>query len=126
MVKNYGSDVSREQFEIIREDLGPVNTKWEVVNGVLWGKTGTRFTHVQTNRWAKNNVLEKIFVYLQKQGTIAIQKSLYKSRNKVERLFRKIKRFRRIFTRYDKLDSIFLFFIYSAFIFDSLFRVNRP
>ena len=88
--------------------LGPVNTKWEVVNGVLWGKTGTRFTHVQTNRWAKNNVLEKILVYLQKQGTIAIQKSLYKSRNKVERLFRKIKRFRRIFTRYDKLDSIFL------------------
>ncbi|MBR0184146.1 MAG: transposase, partial [Clostridia bacterium] len=53
-------------------------------------------------------------------------KVLYKSRNKVERLFRKIKRFRRIFTRYDKLDSIFLFFIYFAFIFDSLFRVNRP
>ena len=106
--------------------LGPVNTKWEVVNGVLWGKTGTRFTHVQTNRWAKNNVLEKIFVYLQKQGTIAIQKSLYKSRNDIERLFRKIKRFRRIFTRYDKLDSIFLFFIYFAFIFDSLLRVNRP
>ena len=53
-------------------------------------------------------------------------KVLYKSLNKVERLFRKIKRFRRIFTRYDKLDSIFLFFIYFAFIFDSLFRVNRP
>ena len=46
-------------------------------------------------------------------------KVLYKLRNKIERLFRKIKRFRRIFTRYDKLDSIFLFFIYFAFIFDA-------
>ena len=53
-------------------------------------------------------------------------KVLYKLRNNIERLFRKIKRFRRIFTRYDKLDSIFLFFIYFAFIFDSLLRVNRP
>ena len=53
-------------------------------------------------------------------------KILYKSRNKVERLFRKIKCLRRIFTRYDKLDYVFLFFIYFAFIVDSLFRVNRP
>ena len=56
----------------------------------------------------------------------AFDKILYKSRNKVERLFRKIKRIRRIFTRYDKLDSVFLFFIHFAFIFDSLLRVNRP
>ena len=34
-------------------------------------------------------------------------KQLYKQRNQVERLFRRIKRFRRIFTRYDKLDVIF-------------------
>ncbi len=53
-------------------------------------------------------------------------KVLYKSRNNIERLFRKIKRFMRIFTRYDKLDSVFLFFIYFSVIFDSLFRVNRP
>lgn len=33
---------------------------------------------------------------------------LYKLRNQVERLFRRLKRFRRIFTRYDKLDVIFL------------------
>ena len=30
---------------------------------------------------------------------------LYKQRNQVERLFRRIRRFRRVFTRYDKLDS---------------------
>jgi len=33
-------------------------------------------------------------------------KTLYKQRNQVERLFRRLKRFRRIFTRYDKLDII--------------------
>ncbi|RKJ75310.1 hypothetical protein D7X33_17575 [Butyricicoccus sp. 1XD8-22] len=35
-------------------------------------------------------------------------KQLYKQRNRVERLFRYIKCFRCIFTRYDKLDVIFL------------------
>ena len=47
-------------------------------------------------------------------------KQLYKQRNQVERLFRRIKRFRRIFTRYDKLDVIFLSFVYFALIFDAL------
>ena len=47
-------------------------------------------------------------------------KELYKQRNQVERLFRRIKRFRRIFTRYDKLDVIFLAFIYFALIIDAL------
>ena len=39
-------------------------------------------------------------------------KQLYRLRNQVERLFRRIKRFRRIFTRYDNLDVVFLTFIY--------------
>ncbi len=47
-------------------------------------------------------------------------KELYKQRNQVERLFRRLKRFRRIFTRYDKLDVIFLSFIYFAFIIDAI------
>ena len=47
-------------------------------------------------------------------------KQLYKQRNKVERLFRRLKRFRRIFTRYDKLDIIFLTFVYLALIVDTL------
>jgi len=41
-------------------------------------------------------------------------------RNQVERQFRRLKRFRRIFTRYDKLDIIFLSFVYFAFIVDAL------
>ena len=39
-------------------------------------------------------------------------KEMYKKRNVVERLFRKLKEFRRIFTRYDKLDIVFLGFAY--------------
>jgi len=38
-------------------------------------------------------------------------KELYKGRNVVERNFRNIKQFRRVFTRYDKLDKT-----YNAFI----------
>jgi len=42
---------------------------------------------------------------------------LYKERNQVERLFNKLKNFRRVATRYDKLDTAFLGFIYLAAIF---------
>ena len=45
---------------------------------------------------------------------------LYKRRNEIERFFRRLKRFRRIFTRYDKLDIIFAGFILLAMIIDSL------
>jgi transposase len=47
-------------------------------------------------------------------------KEFYKMRNQVERLFNRIKRFRKIFTRYDKLDIMFLAFIFFALIVDSL------
>jgi transposase len=51
---------------------------------------------------------------------------MYKKRNEVERLFRRLKGFRRIFSRFDKLDVIFTFFIHFALIVDTLFSVNRP
>ena len=53
-------------------------------------------------------------------------KEMYKKRNKIERLFRRLKGFRRIFSRFDKLDVVFRFFIKFALIFDSLISVNRP
>ena len=48
-------------------------------------------------------------------------KELYKRRNQVERYFLRLKRFRKVFTRYDKLDSIFLSLIMLAMTFDALF-----
>ena len=52
-------------------------------------------------------------------------KELYKRRNTVERFFLRIKRFRKIFTRYDKLDIIFSGFILFAMIIDAINSVNR-
>jgi len=45
---------------------------------------------------------------------------IYRQRNEVERFFLRIKRFRRVFTRYDKLDIVFAGFILFAMIIDSI------
>ena len=49
-----------------------------------------------------------------------LDKQLYKKRNEVERLFRRLKAFRRIFSRFDKLDLMFNAFIHIALIADAL------
>ena len=41
-------------------------------------------------------------------------------RNEIERLFRRLKEFRRIFSRFEKLDVVFLGFIVFALIVDAL------
>ena len=45
---------------------------------------------------------------------------MYKRRNEVERLFRRLKGFRRIFSRFEKLDVLFLGFILLTLIVDAL------
>ena len=45
---------------------------------------------------------------------------MYKRRNEVERLFRRLKGFRRIFSRFEKLDVLFLGFILITLIVDAL------
>ena len=47
-------------------------------------------------------------------------RELYKRRNEVERLFRRLKGFRRVFSRFDKLDALYMGFILSALIYDAL------
>ena len=47
-------------------------------------------------------------------------RALYKRRNEIERLFRRLKGFRRIFTRFEKLDVMFVAFINFALIVDGL------
>ena len=47
-------------------------------------------------------------------------REIYKRRNEVERLFRRLKGFRRIFTRFEKLDALFLGFIVFALIVEAL------
>ena len=54
-------------------------------------------------------------------------KTLYRRRNEVERFFRRLKYSRRIFTRYDKLDTTYIAFIQLALV-GEFFRksVNTP
>ena len=47
-------------------------------------------------------------------------RALYTRRNEIERLFRRLKRFRRIFSRFETLDVLFVAFINFALIVDSL------
>ena len=47
-------------------------------------------------------------------------KALYRKRNEIERLFRRLKGFRRIFSRFDKLDVVFLAFLNFALIVEAL------
>ncbi|MDR0455693.1 MAG: hypothetical protein LBH20_03295, partial [Treponema sp.] len=53
-------------------------------------------------------------------------KELYKRRNEIERFFRRLKAFRAVFTRYDKLDIVFFFFFLFASIIILLRCVNTP
>jgi transposase len=45
---------------------------------------------------------------------------MYCKRNKVEWLFRRLKGFRRVFSRFDKLDVMFTGFIHFALIVEAL------
>jgi transposase len=47
-------------------------------------------------------------------------RALYSKRTEIERLFRRLKGYRRIFSRFEKLDAVFLGFIAFAFIVEAL------
>jgi transposase len=47
-------------------------------------------------------------------------REMYKRRNEVERLFRRLKGFRRIFSRFEKLDVMFIAFIHFALVVEAL------
>ncbi len=49
-----------------------------------------------------------------------LDKKVYRQRNRVERLIRRLKGFRRVFTRYDKLDAVFRSFVIFALIWLTL------
>jgi transposase len=55
----------------------------------------------------------------------AYDRGLYRRRNEIERLFRRLKGFRRIFSRFEKLDIMFTAFIHFALIIDMV-CVNTP
>ncbi len=50
----------------------------------------------------------------------AYDRAVYKKRNEIERLFRRLKGFRRIFSRFEKLDVLFFGFLNFALIVEAL------
>ncbi len=50
----------------------------------------------------------------------AYDREVYKRRNEIERLFRRLKGFRRLFSRFEKLDVMFIGFITFALIVEGL------
>lgn len=53
-------------------------------------------------------------------GPWEYDREMYKRRNEVERLFRRLKGFRRIFSRFEKLDVMYLAFLNFALVADRL------
>jgi transposase len=56
-------------------------------------------------------------------------RAMCRRRNEIERLFRRLKGFRRIFSRFDKMDLVFLAFLHFALIVEALrylVSVNTP
>ena len=49
-----------------------------------------------------------------------LDEETYKRRNEVERLFGRLKRWRRVYTRYDKLDVMYSAFVSLALIYDMI------
>lgn len=47
-------------------------------------------------------------------------RALYRRRNEIDRLLRRLKSFRRIFSRFDKLDVMFLAFLHLALSVEAL------
>jgi transposase len=56
-----------------------------------------------------------------------LDRVVYRRRNQIERLFRRLKAYRRAFCRFDKLDVLFLGFVVLALIIEALrISVNTP
>jgi hypothetical protein len=49
-----------------------------------------------------------------------LKKELYKRGNEIERLYGRPKGFRRFFSRFDKLDLVFIAFIYFVLVIEAL------
>jgi transposase len=57
---------------------------------------------------------------VQPLGPVDVQQAWYRRRNEIERLFRRLKGFRRIFSRFDKLDVMFMGFLCFVLIVEAI------
>jgi transposase len=104
----------------VLETFGKQETIAQLVMDRAYSDFKTRFTawdlHFQAVVPPKSNTV----------GKWEYDKELYKKRNEIERFFRRLKAFRAVFTRYDKLDIIFSGSVLFASIIILLRCVNTP
>ena len=83
-----------------------------VMNGILWiARTGAQWRELPERYGKWQAVYARYRLWKQKNLFAFI---FCKERHLVECFFQKIKWFRRVFSRYDKLDASFLAFVYIA------------
>lgn len=102
-----------EGRELLRTLTPPDSTVWMIMDRAYEGDETRQLT------------LELGFtpVVPPKQNRISpwhYDRAMYRRRNEIERLFRRLKGFRRIFSRFDKLDVMFTAFIHFALIVEAL------
>ena len=78
-VRKNSASVSQAKKSAKNKQFGGVECVLHILgNGSKWRSLGKNWHTIYTraNRWAKNNVLGKIFIYLQKQGMISLNKRI--------------------------------------------------
>ena len=86
-----------------------------------WGRQAGRFIY----SWTRQLALDLGFVPVVPPTRTRLDpweydRAMYKRRNEVERLFRRLKGYRRIFSRFEKLDAMFLGFLSFVLVADGL------
>ena len=109
-----GNDHDAPQSRLLLEDLGPMPEGLPLLMDKAYEGDETRQLVLD---------LGMVPVVPPKSNRLnpwSYNEELYKKRNEIERLFRRLKGFRRIFSRFEKLDVVFLAFIHFALIVEAL------
>ena len=110
-----GQQHDAPQGRLLMETVGKLKTAIPLVMDRAYQDDFTRYTAQSLN--FKPVVPPKS----NRKNPWEYDKTLYKRRNEIERFFRMIKGFRRIFSRFEKLDIMFIAFVQLALIYVSIF-----
>ena len=106
-----GNHHDAPQGRILMETVGKLKTPIALVMDRAYEDDLTRFTAQMLN------FQPVVTPKKNRKNPWEYDKELYKKRNEIERLFRLLDGFRRIFVRFEKLDSMYMGFVKFALIF---------
>ena len=109
-----GNDHDAPQGRLLLEDLGPMPEGFPLLTDKAYEGDETRQLLLELG------IVRVVPPKSSRLNPWSYNEELCKKRNKIERLFRRLKGFRRIFSRFEKLDIIVLAFIQFALIVEAL------